>query len=82
MTARTAAPAVTGQEIEQALAELALLRCLLDQTSGQDVAVFELMRRQFARLDSLYDALAEAPAGDREMTAGLHRLVSHRQAAS
>jgi len=81
MTARTAAPAVTGQEIEQALAELALLRCLLDQTSGEDVAVFELMRRQFARAGSLCDALAETQAGDREMTAALHRLASHRQVA-
>jgi hypothetical protein len=75
-------PAVTGQEIEDALAELALLRWRLDLDNARTDLLFEQVRRQFARPGPLYDAAAETQAGNPEMTTALRLPVSHRRVTS
>ena len=80
MTAQTAAaPAL---DAATALAQLALLRLRLDLDSARADLLFEQTRRQIARFGPLYDDLAEAQAGDPEMTAALCRLASARRVAS
>jgi hypothetical protein len=78
-----AAPAATSAlDVEAALARLGLLRSLLDQTSDRDGVLLNLMRCEFARLDSHYEVLARAQAARPEWTAALRRLASHRRVTS
>jgi hypothetical protein len=78
-----AAPAAASAlDVDVALAQLEVMRSLAEQTGDWDGSLVALMRRQFARLDAHFDALAVAQARDPEWTAAVRRLVSHRRPAS